>query len=152
MTRIPAYLAARRALQQSHPRKVVRRHPYFQISISSIPRFWAARWIVNRQDQKEAFIAKAGDTSTRNPGSLQLPASPYQVMAGNLSIQLMTTLNAILATRGLTPKTSTVVDATLIGAPSSTKNSTGERDPGWRRSLAQPSVFCMGLMRDDSGD
>ena len=36
------------------------------------------------QDQKEAFIAKAGDTSTRNPSSLQLPASPYQVMAGTI--------------------------------------------------------------------
>ncbi len=37
----------------------------------------------NRQDRKEAFLAKAGDTATRNPGSLQLPASPYQLMGGN---------------------------------------------------------------------
>lgn len=64
----------------------------------------------------------------------------------------MATINATLATKGLMPKTGTVVDATLIAAPSSTKNSTGERDPGWRRALAQPSVFSMGLMRDDSVD
>jgi IS5 family transposase len=47
----------------------------------------------------------------------------------NLSIQLLTTINATLATKGLMLKTGTVVDATLIAAPSSTKNSTGERDP-----------------------
>lgn len=51
----------------------------------------------NRQDQKEAFIAKAGDTSTRNPGSLQLPASPYQVMAGTIiPAALVTGINSDL--------------------------------------------------------
>ncbi len=38
----------------------------------------------NRQDQKEAFLSKAGSTQTRNSGSLQMPASPYQVMAGTV--------------------------------------------------------------------
>lgn len=47
----------------------------------------------------------------------------------NLSIQLLATINATLATKGLMLKSGTVVDATLIAAPSSTKNSTGERDP-----------------------
>jgi IS5 family transposase len=47
----------------------------------------------------------------------------------NLSIQLLATINATLATKGLMLKTGTVVDATLIAAPSSTKNSSGERDP-----------------------
>jgi type IV secretion system protein VirB10 len=37
----------------------------------------------NRQDQKEAFL-KGGSTETRNSGSLQMPASPYQVMAGTV--------------------------------------------------------------------
>ncbi|VTU33238.1 Pertussis toxin liberation protein G [Variovorax sp. PBL-H6] len=40
--------------------------------------------VQSRQDQKEAFVAKAGDPATRNPGNLQLPASPYQVMAGTI--------------------------------------------------------------------
>ncbi len=40
--------------------------------------------VQNRQDQKEAFLSKAGSTQTRNSGSLQLPASPYQVMAGTV--------------------------------------------------------------------
>ena len=38
-------------------------------------------------------------------------------------------IDAKLAAQGLLLKTGTVVDATLIAAPSSTKNSTGERDP-----------------------
>jgi type IV secretion system protein VirB10 len=37
----------------------------------------------NRQDQKEAFL-KGGSTETRNSGNLQMPASPYQVMAGTV--------------------------------------------------------------------
>ncbi|WP_034296825.1 TrbI/VirB10 family protein [Herbaspirillum sp. RV1423] len=40
--------------------------------------------VQNRQDQKEAFLSKAGSTETRNSGSLQMPASPYQVMAGTV--------------------------------------------------------------------
>ena len=40
--------------------------------------------VQNRQDQKEAFLSNAGSAQTRNSGSLQLPASPYQVMAGTV--------------------------------------------------------------------
>ncbi|WP_133489926.1 TrbI/VirB10 family protein [Alcanivorax sp. 24] len=39
--------------------------------------------VQNRQDQKEAFL-KSGSTETRNAGHLQLPDSPYQVMAGTV--------------------------------------------------------------------
>ncbi|AZP50061.1 TrbI/VirB10 family protein [Rahnella aquatilis] len=39
--------------------------------------------VQNRQDQKEAF-QKTGTTETRNSGNLQMPASPYQVMAGTV--------------------------------------------------------------------
>ncbi|MBA3772416.1 MAG: TrbI/VirB10 family protein [Ramlibacter sp.] len=53
--------------------------------------------VQNRQDQKETFIAKAGDAVTRNPGSLQLPASPYQVMAGTIiPAALVTGINSDL--------------------------------------------------------
>jgi IS5 family transposase len=47
----------------------------------------------------------------------------------NLSIQILATVNATLTAKGLLLKQGTVVDATLIAAPSSTKNSTGTRDP-----------------------
>ncbi|MBS0315603.1 MAG: IS5 family transposase [Proteobacteria bacterium] len=47
----------------------------------------------------------------------------------HLSVQILATVNATLTARGLLLKQGTVVDATLIAAPSSTKNSTGSRDP-----------------------
>jgi IS5 family transposase len=47
----------------------------------------------------------------------------------DLSMLIMGAINATLATKGLLLETGSVVDATLIAAPSSTKNSTGERDP-----------------------
>ena len=49
--------------------------------------------------------------------------------ANDLSVQILATVNATLTAKGLLLKQGTVVDATLIAAPSSTKNSTGTRDP-----------------------
>ena len=49
--------------------------------------------------------------------------------AHNLSLQMLATVNATLMAKGLLLKQGTVVDATLIAAPSSTKNQDGERDP-----------------------
>ena len=46
-----------------------------------------------------------------------------------LTRRLLETLNGHLAAKGLFMRTGTVVDATLIAAPSSTKNKKGERDP-----------------------
>ena len=47
----------------------------------------------------------------------------------NFSIQLLTAINVTLVTKGLILKSATVVDAKLIAAPSSSKSSSGERDP-----------------------
>lgn len=49
--------------------------------------------------------------------------------AHNLSLQLLATVNATLTAKGLLLKQGTAIDATLIAAPSSTKNDRGERDP-----------------------
>ena len=46
-----------------------------------------------------------------------------------LAGQMLETVNALLRGKGLLLKAGTVVDATLIAAPSSTKNASGERDP-----------------------
>ena len=46
-----------------------------------------------------------------------------------LADQILATVNELLQRKGLMLKAGTVVDATLIAAPSSTKNKTGERDP-----------------------
>lgn len=47
----------------------------------------------------------------------------------DLSLQSFSTVNAMLQAKGLLLKSGTVVDATLIAAPSSTKNKDGKRDP-----------------------
>jgi transposase, IS5 family len=43
--------------------------------------------------------------------------------------QILDTVNHYLASKGIRIGTGTIVDATMINAPSSTKNSTGKRDP-----------------------
>ncbi len=49
--------------------------------------------------------------------------------ANDLAVQIMATVNAMLTGKGLLIKAGTAVDATLIAAPSSTKNASGTRDP-----------------------
>ena len=46
-----------------------------------------------------------------------------------LAPKMLETVNQVLQGKGLMLKVGTVVDATLIAAPSSTKNASGERDP-----------------------
>jgi len=65
----------------------------------------------NRQDQKEAFLSKAGDGTVRNAGSLQLPSSPYQVMAGTIiPAALLTGINSDLPGQVIASVTEAVYD------------------------------------------
>uniref|UniRef100_E6PRZ4 Conjugation TrbI family protein n=1 Tax=mine drainage metagenome TaxID=410659 RepID=E6PRZ4_9ZZZZ len=65
----------------------------------------------NRQDQKQAFVANGGDTATRNPASLQLPASPYQVMAGTIiPAALVTGINSDLPGQVIANVTEAIYD------------------------------------------
>ena len=67
--------------------------------------------IQNRQDQKQAFVANSGDTATRNPASLQLPTSPYQVMAGTIiPAALVTGINSDLPGQVIANVTEAVYD------------------------------------------
>jgi IS5 family transposase len=49
--------------------------------------------------------------------------------ANDLAEDIMKAVNALLARKGLLLKRGSIVDATIIAAPSSTKNAEGERDP-----------------------
>jgi type IV secretory pathway VirB10-like protein len=50
----------------------------------------------NRQAQKEAFL-RGSSTETRNSGNLQMPALPYQVVAGTvIAVALVTGLKSVL--------------------------------------------------------
>jgi type IV secretion system protein TrbI len=65
----------------------------------------------NLQGQKQAFVANAGDAATRNPGGLQLPSSPYQVMAGTIiPAALVTGINSDLPGQVIANVTEAVYD------------------------------------------
>ncbi len=67
--------------------------------------------VQNRQEQKQAFAANAGDTATRNLAGLQLPASPYQVMAGTvIPAALVTGINSDLPGQVIANVTEAVYD------------------------------------------
>lgn len=51
-----------------------------------------------------------------------------------LAERILATVNLLLGAKGLMLRSGTVVDATLISAPSSTKNTSGERDPEMHQS------------------
>ena len=65
----------------------------------------------NRQEQKAAFVANAGDMATRNLASLQMPVSPYQVMAGTvIPAALVTGINSDLPGQVIANVTEAVYD------------------------------------------
>jgi transposase, IS5 family len=74
-------------------------------------------------------FAKLDPGASRLPDESTILRFRHLLEANNLSSQMLTTINALLAARGMILKTGTIVDATLIAAPSSTKNATGQRDP-----------------------
>ena len=66
---------------------------------------------------------------TRLPDESTILRFRHLLEAHDLGAQILEAVNAQLQRQGLLLKTGTVVDATLIAAPSSTKNAQGERDP-----------------------
>ena len=63
---------------------------------------------------------------TRLPDESTILRFRHMLQAHGLGQQILATVNAKLIDRGLMLKTGTVVDATLIAAPSSTKNDKGD--------------------------
>ena len=57
------------------------------------------------------------------------PSPRHLLEKHSLAKQFFETVNDMLRAKGLMLQSGTVVDATIIAAPSSTKNSTGKRDP-----------------------
>ena len=74
-------------------------------------------------------FAQLDPGATRLPDETTILRFRHLLEANNLSLQIMATINATLAAKGLSLKSGTVVDATLIAAPPSTKNKDGTRDP-----------------------
>ena len=73
------------------------------------------------------FAGLAG--MARMPDETTILRFRHLLEAHELAAQLLNKINEGLIAKGLLLKAGTVVDATLIAAPSSTKNKSGERDP-----------------------
>ena len=67
--------------------------------------------------------------SDRIPDETTILAFRHLLEKHNLGEQIFETVKAHLKDRGMAMKQGTIIDATLIAAPSSTKNKAGERDP-----------------------
>jgi IS5 family transposase len=74
-------------------------------------------------------FAQLPDGLVRPPDESTILRFRHLLEKHGLAAQMFATVNATLGAKGLMLKTGSVVDATLIAAPSSTKNSTGTRDP-----------------------
>jgi IS5 family transposase len=79
-------------------------------------------------------FAKLGDGMTRLPDETTILRFRHLLEKHDLAIDMLRVVNDILQAKGLMMKKGTVVDATLIAAPSSTKNAEGERDPEMKQA------------------
>lgn len=74
-------------------------------------------------------FAKLPEGATRLPDETTILRFRHLLERHDLAVDMLRVVNDILQAKGLMMKKGTVVDATLIAAPSSTKNADGERDP-----------------------
>jgi IS5 family transposase len=79
-------------------------------------------------------FAGLGGWSERLPDETTILRFRHRLEEHKLAPKILATVNELLAAKGLLLRAGTVVDATLIAAPSSTKNKAGERDPDMHQS------------------
>ena len=68
------------------------------------------------------------------PDETTICKSRHLLEAHRLNARMFLAVKALLEERQLLLKAATLVDATIIGAPSSTKNATQTRDPAMRQT------------------
>jgi transposase, IS5 family len=79
-------------------------------------------------------FAKLSEGVGRLPDETTILRFRHLLEKHDLATDMLRVVNDILQAKGLTMKKGTVVDATLIAAPSSTKNAEGERDPEMKQT------------------
>ena len=79
-------------------------------------------------------FAKLGDGVARLPDETTILRFRHLLEKHDPATDVLRVVNDILQAKGLMMKKGTVVDATLIAAPSSTKNAEGERDPEMKQA------------------
>ena len=79
-------------------------------------------------------FAGLGDGAVRLPDESTILRFRHLLEEHDLAADMLRVVNDILQAKGLLLRAGTAVDATLIPAPSSTKNASGERDPEMRQT------------------
>ena len=79
-------------------------------------------------------FAKLEGVMARLPDETTILRFRHLLEKHDLAADMLRLVNDILQAKGLLMRTGTVVDATLISAPSSTKNAEGERDPEMKQT------------------
>ena len=79
-------------------------------------------------------FAGVGGWDDRLPDESTILRFRHVLEKHKLAERILATVNLLLGAKGLMLRSGTVVDATLISAPSSTKNASGERDPEMHQS------------------
>ena len=79
-------------------------------------------------------FAGLGGWDDRLPDESTILRFRHVLEKNKLAERILATVNLLLDAKGLMLRSGTVVDATLISAPSSTKNASGERDPEMHQS------------------
>src|SRR5690606_5472201 len=77
---------------------------------------------------------KLGEGMARLPDETTILRFRHLLERHNLAADMLRVVNDILQAKGLMLRTGTAVDATLISAPSSTKNADGKRDPEMKQT------------------
>lgn len=79
-------------------------------------------------------FAKLDSVTARLPDETTILRFRHLLERHNLAVDMLRVVNDLLQHRGLMLRSGTAVDATLISAPSSTKNAEGERDPEMKQT------------------
>ncbi len=95
------------------------------------------------------------DGQTRLPEESTIPRFRHRLERYKLAEKMLSVVNEMLQSKGLLLREGTAVDATLIAAPSSTKNKDGQRDPEMCQSKKGQQYYsgmkCHIGMTADSG-
>ena len=139
MERLVPWEELEEAIRPHYPKAGRGRRPY---ALSSMLRVHCVQLFYNLSDPgMEDMLYEV--ESVRRFAGLGLPALPDETTILNfrhllerhdLGEKLLSAVNASLASRGLRLREGTVVDASIVEAPSSTKNRSGERDPEMRQT------------------
>ncbi|MBC7942398.1 MAG: IS5 family transposase, partial [Chitinophagaceae bacterium] len=79
-------------------------------------------------------FAKLDGVTARLPDETTILRFRHLLEKHDLAVDMLRVVNDLLQRKGLMMRTGTAVDATLISAPSSTKNADGERDPEMKQT------------------